>query len=309
MSTSVTSAAPIGLSNLTLWPLLTDPVGGSPTYGSPITLSGAAEANRDPAASQTPYYADNKLYALGTTKGFQKISIKLFYIDPAIKAQILGETYANGQTVGSSLDTPPYFAVAYKILLNDGNFIYRVLYKTQFMKDKTDNKTKADKITFVEVNLDGAVATLASLGYDALEQYSDDTAGSSTALTNWFTTPQFPSSDNAALTTVATATGSGGASTGTLTLTFSKGDSSSFALNNTTVTTTSVVVEVESTGASVPGTFTTLPSAPGTTQVVVFTPTTPWTAAEKINVQVTAEIKDNSGIACTPYFSQITVPA
>jgi len=194
-------AGVIGLSNVVAWPLNTDPVGGTATYGTVFSLAGAAELSFDPAASQTPYFGDDSLIAVGATTGFRKLSVKLYDIDPANLATLMGQTYANGQLLDKGSDTSPYFAIAGQVLRNGGATQPVIFYKCQFMKPKSDWKTKGATINFVEVQLDGATVALTSNGQYSLTQRSDDPSVSASAAAAWYTTPQFTNTDNTALLT------------------------------------------------------------------------------------------------------------
>jgi phi13 family phage major tail protein len=223
MGSGTPQAGVIGLSNITCWQLTSDPTSGTPTYGTAFTLPGAAEFNFDPKSSQTPYFGDNSLIAVGSTTGFRTASVKLYDIDPQSLAVLLGQTYAVGQVLDQGTDVSPYFAIAGKVLRNGtATNQYVVFYKIQLMKPKSDWKTKADKITFVEVQLDGASVALTCNGYYWLSQRSDDPNGNAAALTAWFTTVQLPSIDNTALTVAFAA----GGTAKTITATFSKASNS-----------------------------------------------------------------------------------
>jgi len=202
-------AGVIGLSNVVAWPLNTDPVGGTATYGTVFSLAGAAELSFDPAASQTPYFGDDSLIAVGATTGFRKLSVKLYDIDPANLATLMGQTYANGQLLDKGSDTSPYFAIAGQVLRNGGATQPVIFYKCQFMKPKSDWKTKGATINFVEVQLDGATVALTSNGQYSLTQRSDDPSVSASAAAAWYTTPQFTNTDNTALSVVFAAGGTG----------------------------------------------------------------------------------------------------
>lgn len=299
-------AGVIGLSSIKVWKLQdgTDITGGSPAYDAVLDLAGAAEMSHDSAASQTPYFADDGLYDVGSTTGFQKITLKLYDVLPQTLAAILGLNYSVGQTGYQNSAVAPYFAVAAKILRN-GTSKYEnvVFYKVQFMQPKSNWKTKAASINFVEVQLDGAPVALQSLGLTGLRQRSDDTAGDSAALSAWFTTVQLPGANLNALSTVATQTGTGASSK--IRFTFAKAGGGSFRINMATITTDSLPIWVA--GVRKLGTFTDVTGAAGTTQVVDFTPTVAFAGGELVLASANTAAKDQNGIGCTAYSVQLTL--
>src|SRR6185503_15851790 len=223
---------------------------------------------------------------------------------PSNLSTLLGQTYTSGQLIDQGSDVSPYFAIAGKVLRNGVSINqYVVIYKVQLMKPKSDWKTKGATINFVEVALDGASASLTSNGYYMNTQRSDDTNGSSTPITNWFTTPQFPTTDNTALTVVATKTD---ANT-TISWTFSKASAASFSMRPADMVAANFPVYVLT--ALKAGTYT-FPSVAGTTQVVKFTPTVAFAGGDKatvpINETANPDVHDNSNIACTAYVTQLT---
>lgn|SRR5512147_696226 len=302
-------AGVIGLSNIVAWKVLTDPVGGTATYDTVFPLAGAAEMSFDPASSQTPYFADNSLAAIGSTTGFRKLSVKLYDIDPEALATLIGQTYANGQLLDKGSDTSPYFAIAGQVLRNGGAVQNVIFYKVQLMKPKSDWKTKGATINFVEVQLDGASAALTSNGQYWFTQRSDDPNGAAAPMTNWFTTPQFSNTDNTALTVAFAA----GVTTKTITATFTKASNSGsipFTMANSDLLTYManeiLVVKSAAAGAGTGCTLTwalTTPGAGFSNNTIVFTGTvaTGATTGDNVTVAVGANshVKDNNGVAVT----------
>jgi phi13 family phage major tail protein len=298
-------AGVIGLSNLTYWPLTSDPATGTPTYGAAVSLPGIAELNFDPKASQTPFFGDNTLIAVGSTTGFRTLGAKLYDIDPQSLATLMGQTYANGQILDQGNDISPYFALAGKVLRNSTTGgvptqQYVVFYKVQFMKPKSDWKTKADKVTFIEVSLDGSAVALTCNGQYGLMQRADDPNGSAAALTAWFTTVQFNGADNSALSVVFAA----GGTTKTITATFSKASTSgsipfTMASASTLTALANEVLFVNSTtasvGVAVPATWVlTTPGAGFSNNTIVFTGTLG--AGAVAGNTVTAALRSNSTV-------------
>jgi len=314
MSSGTPQAGVIGLSNLTYWPLTSDPTTGSPTYGAAVSLPGIAELNFDPKSSQTPYFGDNSLIAVGGTTGFRSISAKLYDIDPQALATLLGQTYGQGQVLDQGPDISPYFALAGKVLRNGTTGgaptqQYVVFYKIQLMKPKSDWKTKADKITFVEVQLDGSTVALTCNGYYGLTQRADDPNGSAAALTAWFTTVQLPNIDNTALSVVFAA----GVTTKTITATFSKASTSGsipFTMASAaqiaalTAEVQFVNATTASVGGAVPATWVlSTPGAGFSNNTIVFTATLGAGAAatDKITAALRSNstVTDNNGTSAT----------
>lgn len=300
----------IGLSNVYVAVLdeTTDTTGGNPSWGTPIAISGSAELLLDTAASLTTYFGDNSALVVGETVGDMKVSAKFYDVIPSTMQSILGMTYANGQLVLASTASSPYLAIMGKILMegqNSGNSVseYFVAYKIMLGKPKKDIKTKGSSVNFQEVQFDGKMVAMISNQNIMMTQRDDDTLGSSTALSNWFTSVQLPGANNNALSVVATQGGSGSSST--VVLTFAKAGGASFRINFATITALSC--RITKAGVLQGGTFVDTTGAAGTTQVVTFTPTVAWAASQKIGVNVDSTAKDTSNIGCTYYTTELTL--
>lgn len=305
MASNVTLRGRIGMKNL-VYAILnesTDISGGTPVWGTPKTLALGAEMTFDPAASITPYFADDALSAAGETTGAKKISMKFLDLDPQAYADILGHTYANGELVLNDSDSSAYIAMGGKVLMNGKNsgaavYEYVWFHKVLLQKNKRDMKTKADKIVFQEVMLDGLVVSLQSVqGLYAILARSDDASVAAATISGWFTAPQLPNPDLTALSVVAAK------AVGNITFTFTKASGLPLLINP--ATNVAGYLPAFLAGVLSAGTYV-WPSVAATTQVVTFTPTVAYTGGQVVTAlayPAGSGVRDTHGIGLAALYS------
>jgi phi13 family phage major tail protein len=280
-----------------------DVVGGTPTWGTPVSLPNAKAISFDPGSSLfTGFYDDGAKFSADTV-GVLKLQLTLGDITPTAEAEILGHTYTGGQIQQTTLDQAPYVAVGWKTL-RTGTSVYDFywLYKGKFRKPTIDAKTKEATITPTDVVLEGNFVGLTSkAGLYANKLRTDDDAAAAATITGFFTTVPLATANLNALTVTAAEGTAGDAKK--IVYTFAKTGGASFSIAPTTITTTTCPCYVA--GALKAGAY--VVGAAGTTVVVKFTPTSAFTSAQVVTCPVTAGAKDTDGVGATPYSVAITI--
>jgi len=284
----------------------TDVVGGTPTYGTVYPLAGAMKFNTKHNGSAATLFADDGAAFSATTVGKTQVSCEFYDILPDAYAAIVGISRANGINADSSLDTAPYVAVGYKSLKagldSSGNpvYVYRWILKGKFTKADEGGETKKDTLNYTSVALNAEFVKLQANGYYQTSIRTDDTAVSSTTVTNWFNAPVISNSADLNAFTLTSAAAS--ISTKTFTLTFAKAGG-----GTTTVydgASSNVIISVGSTGTQVALTTFTPGSASTTPTLAVVTSAT--LTGVPYTIVVTAGLHDASGVPCVQKVITVT---
>jgi phi13 family phage major tail protein len=197
--------ATIGLRDVYYALLLTDPVGGTPTYGAPVRLAGAISAAVNPNTSSATLFTDDGPGDVAATLG--EISLELNLADIPLDAQsvLLGASLAGGILKSKATDVAPWLAIGFRTLKSNGSYRYVWLAKGKFTVPEDDFATKADSIEFKTPTIKGAFVRRDS-DDEWKRQADQDIPGSTTAITNWFNGPMVGASVPVASITVAPAT-------------------------------------------------------------------------------------------------------
>jgi phi13 family phage major tail protein len=271
----------------------TDVEGGTPTFGAIKALAGLGKIAVNPNASQATLYGDDQLQHIADTIGKVDVSFDLADILPDAYAEVLGHTYANGQIMEKATDQSPYIAIGFK-LTRTGNpyYDYFWLYKGKLSKPDFSSDTKRETINFQAQSFKGVFQPLLANGNWRLRLRTDDANVPAATLSGFFTAvPLTAAADLGALSCVMAK------ATLNLTFTFAKvGAGNVTILTDTFVLGTTAIIAKS--GANVAGTGAW--TGQGTPSAVyTFIPTVAF-GANDVAVAVTREVRDSSGVACTP---------
>lgn len=155
-------AREVGISNITLFPLTQDD-NLNITYnnGDKFSLPWAVSLETAEEYAESEYYADNIVER--SAKLLSKIGLTLEVSSdtpPALDAKITGKTHKDGMTFNITGATQPTFAIAYSIMMDDGNERRRVLYKCNLARTGQTNETVSDSVTAQTYTYEGAAAAL-----------------------------------------------------------------------------------------------------------------------------------------------------
>jgi phi13 family phage major tail protein len=286
----------------------TDIVGGTPTYGTPVLLAGAASLKGNPNGSLFTDWADNGQYFVTNTRGNLQATLDLVDVDPIVLAAMLGQKRANGVTQEGALDQSPWYAMGFRVWIGGTEAtakIYEYFWyaKGKFTIPEQGADTKKETISAQHTIL---TAEFARLNYSSDAQISTHARSNATdvvaaTITGWFTTPIISTAQSLTAVTVGVITGASGPKT--ITVPFAKsGETFSMA----TIDSSDITVSVVSTGALIAGASTYTYSAAGVAPTITIANAN--IAAVAYIVSVTADVKDTNGVNITPK-SQLVTPA
>jgi phi13 family phage major tail protein len=148
--------ATIGLKDVYYAKLISDPVGGVPTYQPPVKIKGAMSANMDPNTSSETLFSDDGPSQTAATLGKINLELNVEDLSLPIQADILGHTYQNGVLKRKASDVPPWIAIGYRTLKANGAYRYMWLAKGKFAIPKEEYETKGDSISFKTPTITGS---------------------------------------------------------------------------------------------------------------------------------------------------------
>ena len=155
-------AREVGISNITLFPLQKDDTRNltyddAAKFALPWTVS--LETTEEYAESE--YYADNIVER--SSKILSKIGLLLEVSSdtpPALDAKITGKAHKYGMSINLTGITQPIFAIAYSIMMDDGNERRRVIYKCNLARSGQTNETVSDSVTAQTFTYEGSASAL-----------------------------------------------------------------------------------------------------------------------------------------------------
>jgi len=297
----------IGLDSVYVAPLTegSDVIGGTPAWGTPVRLAGAAAMQGNPNGSLITDWGDNGPFFTTNARGNLQASLELIDIDPSVLAAVLGQTKANGIVQEGSVDQSPFYALGFRVWIGGtegGDKIYEYFWylKGKFTIPNQGANTKKETIAPEHTMLMGEFVKLQASDVICTHARSNDPDVVASTVTNWFNAPVASTTIDAGALSVVIAV-----ATTNATLTFSKVGGGSFSIAEASAVVGSSVIFIKS-GASVAGTI--VWTDQGTATVVgTFTPTVAFGTATVL-ATVTDAVKDSFGIGCTPNTTELTYP-
>lgn len=291
----------IGVDSCYVAKLVSDPDTGAPSWNTPVKLPGVVKLTVNANGALVTDWADNKAFFVTNSRGLTQVSMENVNIDPAILADMLGQTRANGITLEKALDQSAYYALGFRVWIggtdDSANKIYRYVWllKGKFAVPSTNGETKKATISPQHVTLTAEFVALNSADYDNLIMTHGRTdADLTTTVANaWFNAPVVSTGvDPTAVTVAITADNTNKQ----VVFTFSKG-SSSFSMAEASAIIGAGVIVVKS-GAAQAGSLAWSGEA-STSVVAKFTPTTAFGTATVL-AGIANSVKDVNGVGVTP---------
>jgi len=149
--------ATIGLSDLFYAPI-TEGATGIETYGTPVRLAKAIQADLSIEIAEAMLFADDA--AQENVREFQSGTLTLGVDDitPEVAASLLGAGIdENGVLISSSEDVGPPVAVGFRARRANGTFKFFWLYRVLFGTPSTSLQTKGDSVAFQTPTVEGTI--------------------------------------------------------------------------------------------------------------------------------------------------------
>lgn len=149
--------ATIGLDKL-FYAKITEDETGDETYGTPVQLAKAMNADLSVELAEATLYADDG--ASEIVKEFKNgtLSLGVDDIGASVASDLTGATIdANGVVVSASEDGGEPVAVGFRAKKSNGKYKYYWLYRVKFGIPATNLATKGDSITFSTPTIEGTI--------------------------------------------------------------------------------------------------------------------------------------------------------
>jgi phi13 family phage major tail protein len=183
--------ATIGLDKL-FYAKITEDETGDETYGTPVQLAKAMNADLSVELAEATLYADDG--ASEIVKEFKNgtLSLGVDDIGASVASDLTGATIdANGVVVSASEDGGEPVAVGFRAKKSNGKYKYYWLYRVKFGIPATNLATKGDSITFSTPTLEGTILRRNKVDGKGkhpwkAEVTEGDAAVTSEIITNWY---------------------------------------------------------------------------------------------------------------------------
>ena len=277
----------VGVTNVHIAIMTNDSTSGA-AYEAPELLDEVISVDKKTASSKAPMYANNGPAEIVVATGETTVSINTTELTLAQKAKILGHKIVGGVMEKNIEDIPPYLAIMFEGLKNNGKKRYVKLLKGMAIEPDENFKTKGGtaegqtdtiEITFVRRNYDNLYERVAD------EEHPDYVASIGANWYNAVDTDADTTAPTVACTPADSATNVAAAST--VVLTFNEAISASTLVAGESF----VLQKNDGTQVAGSGTWNT-----GHT-VYTFTPSANLTAGATYNAIVTKAVKDLAGNA------------
>lgn len=190
--------ATIGLDKL-FYAKITEDDAGDETYGTPVQLAKAMNADLSVELAEATLYADDG--ASEIVKEFKNgiLSLGVDDIGASVASDLTGATIdANGVVVSASEDGGEPVAVGFRAKKSNGKYKYYWLYRVKFGIPATNLATKGDSITFSTPTIEGTILRRNKVDGKSkhpwkAEVTEGDAAVTSEIITNWYTEVYEPS--------------------------------------------------------------------------------------------------------------------
>lgn len=190
--------ATIGLDSL-FYSRITENANGEETYGDPIKLAKAINADLSVELLEAVLYADDGTDTV--IKEFKSGTISLGIDDIGVQTaqDLTGAVVdANGVLIATGEDRPTPVAVGFRAKAANGHYRYFWLYRVLFGIPGTSLKTKGDSVEFSTPSIEGAISRRNKLDGSQKHPWKAEVTEGATGVTsstiaNWFRTVYEPS--------------------------------------------------------------------------------------------------------------------
>lgn len=150
--------AQIGLKNLYYAPITEDEYGNE-TYGTPVRLAKAINADMTVNSNDATLYADDGADVVFRDFINGTLTLEVNDLGNAVAAALLGASIdANGALVSSGEDVPPPVAIAFQSKSARGGDRYFWFYRVTFSVPSASIQTKGESIEFATPSIEGTIS-------------------------------------------------------------------------------------------------------------------------------------------------------
>lgn len=145
MPTASENKIKFGLKNV-YYAIATIAADGSATYGTPVKFPGAVSLSLDPQGENTPFYADNIVYYVGSSNTGYEGDLEMARIVDSFREDVLGETADTKNVLVERVDAPVvHFALLFQFE-GDQKAVKHVLYNCTATRPTIGSATKEDTV-------------------------------------------------------------------------------------------------------------------------------------------------------------------
>lgn len=146
----LTNSPFIGVKNFHVNQLLTDPVGGTPTYGPSISIPQIRQMQIQPQNQEETLYGDNAAVDVASLISQYNLTVETAAMPLEYRALLLGHTFDDktGTVVQNKDDVAPYFAVSFESTKSNGKRRFVQFTKVKFQEPEDNYQTESDSINY-----------------------------------------------------------------------------------------------------------------------------------------------------------------
>lgn len=145
MPTANENKVKYGLKNV-YYAIATIAADGSATYDTPVKFPGAVSLSLDAQGENTPFYADNIVYFVGSSNTGYEGDLEMARITDSFRTDVLGETADTKNVLVERVDTPVvHFALLFQFE-GDQKAVKHVLYNCTATRPTIGSATKEDTV-------------------------------------------------------------------------------------------------------------------------------------------------------------------
>lgn len=191
VKSGITNSPFVGVTNVHLAEMLTDPADGTATYEEAFAYPWIIEVKIQPQNNQETLYADNMSVAVANATSRYDLSINMAGVPLEYRAKLLGHKFENGKMVVSKEDAAPYFAFCFESTKQNGKKRFVRFTKVQFTEPDETSHTKEEKISYNTPTMTATAVYRTSDGI-SLEQADEESDGYSDTIGNeWYDSTKF----------------------------------------------------------------------------------------------------------------------